>query len=161
MFVYITFGKLYTKIQDENSDGLLMQTVIAQTDNNDCLTMDFRYLVISVARYTPVSQRVDVFLDDKAFSEKNLKTLFTHLAKRYSGTKILIIIVSTNWKQLPLSSDCPPRGLSDTSSEAPEEFEYHQAEYFRNEEVEYFRYNPVLNTENFKKVILKRKENKP
>lgn len=133
---------------------LFANAALPQQTQKDCELINFRYLITYDERFTRVSRNIGVFLDKTAFSEKNLKNLFVYLAKEYSGTKILIIHVSTDWKQLPLPVDCGPRGISDVSTE-PENFEHHEASYYRNDNTEFFRYNPILRTGKFKKVILK------
>ncbi len=136
--------------------ALFVNPALSQRTTVDCADINFHYLITSDAQDTSVSRSVEVFLDNAAFSEKNLKILFAHLAKRYSRTKILIITVVTNWEQLPLPADCRSAGISDLSTK-PENFEYHEARYFRNQETEFFTYNPVLKTEDFKKVLLRKK----
>lgn len=139
---------------------------IERKAKDDCVTIDFHYLIVGDAQYTPISRQLHVFLDEKAFSEKNLKTLFNYLAQEYyPGKKRLTISVSTNWNQFYLPPACGSRGIGagDASNDAdePETFEYHKAEYFRDEKEEYFTYNPKLKTEKVKKIILKEKNSNP
>ncbi len=152
------FGIVLTPLLVETKspilDYIVSPKVYAQEVEVDCLELDFRYIVLLEAQYTPRSQYVEVFLDPTAFSEENLSLLFRHLAKNYSETRKLGVTVLTDWNQIPPPAICPPAGLSDTSNKK-EEFEYHKASYFRNGNSEYFTFNPVLRTEKLKKVILK------
>jgi hypothetical protein len=157
IFTYIIYEQSVGKNLDGDFGKSFAQTVVPQKEDENCSKLNFHFLEISNAQYTSVSRQVEIFLDEKAFSEKNLKILFEHLSAKYSDTKRLVISVSTNWEQLPLPFDCSPgaNGLSDTSDQKPVSFKYHQARFFKDEKVEYFIYYPILNTEKFKRVILK------
>jgi hypothetical protein len=119
----------------------------------DCVTMKFRYLVRNDYMSTPKMRYVDIFMDEKAFSEENLKTLFDYLSDKYTGPEDLTMVVVTNWNQLPLPTDCPPSGISGLPDK-PDKYDYHQAIFHRRGINKYFRYNPVLKSSIFKKVIM-------
>jgi hypothetical protein len=120
--------------------------------------MDFHYLIVADEQRSSVVRHVEVFLDEKAFSEENLKKLFAHLSPKYPATR-LIIEVFTDWNQLPLPSDCPGAGTSNMP-DRPDLYDYHQAIYYNLPEREYFRYNPTkkIHSSEFKTVVLKLKE---
>lgn len=155
VLVYVSFGQVVTKTENKDSDKLV--GVVPFAPKKDCVTIDFHYLIIENEQRTSTVRHIEVFLDEKAFSEENLKTLFTYLSNKHPETKILVVVVKTNWRQLPLPSDCPGIGRSNQPAR-PDEYDYHQATYYRNEKIEYFRYNPILKTEDFKEIILKGKK---
>jgi hypothetical protein len=137
---------------------LFINPTVAQINTaEDCEKINFRFIVLGTETYTPVSRQVFVFLDEKAFSENNLQNLFVYLAKQYTDKKILIINVWTNWEQIPLPVDCTYTGIPHTGNEKPEEFKFHYASYRQDDKGTFFIYNPVLNTEKYKKVIIKSK----
>jgi hypothetical protein len=122
----------------------------------DCMKMAFRYLITENEQRSSTVRHIEVFMDVAAFSEDNLKTLFTHISNKYPSSKILAIRVSTNWKQLPLPTDCPPTASS--SNNTKRDNSHHQAFFYRYGENAYFRYNPVLNTDDFTSIVLNGKE---
>jgi hypothetical protein len=127
----------------------------------DCRTMGFHYLVLENSQWTSTVRRIEVFLDEKAFSEKNLSELFGYLSDNNPEPKHLTIVVHTNWNQLPYPSDCPPYGLTNQPSK-PDEYDYHQAIFYRREiqgvVKEVYEYNPTLHTSDVKTVSLKRQK---
>jgi hypothetical protein len=56
-------------------------------------------------------------------------------------------------------SDCPPIGLTNQPAKT-DEYDYHQAVYYRREDIEYFRYNPILKVDQseFKTVVIRGKQ---
>jgi hypothetical protein len=137
---------------------LLINPVLAQIKTEECEKLNFHFIVLSNESYMSFSRTVFVFLDEKAFNENNLRNLFAHLSKQYADKKRLSIVVWANWEQLPLPFDCSPAAnrLSDTSDQKPNNFDFHEATYYKDEKAEYFRYNPVLKTDNFKTVVIKK-----
>ncbi|HEX8251068.1 MAG TPA: hypothetical protein VF599_23035 [Pyrinomonadaceae bacterium] len=119
----------------------------------DCVTMKFHYLVTLDFMLTSKIRRIEVFMNEKAFSEENLKTLFAYLSDKYTSSEDLNVIVNTNWNQLQLPTDCLPLRASN-QPDKPDKYDYHQAIFNRRGKIKYFRYNPVLKTSIFKKVTM-------
>lgn len=154
LFVCLACGELATKTNGESSNNAVAQTINIQKKTEDCNTLDFHYLVTWDSMVTPNTRQINIFLDEKAFSEENLKTLFTYLSDKDSNSENLMIFVKTNWQQLSLPTDCPPSGMSGGNGK-PDKYEYHEAKFYRREENEFFTYNPTLKTSKFKDVQLK------
>lgn len=151
---YIVIGQPRTSA-GENLGKRFTETSIRKMD--DCITMPFHYLIVENVLYSPKVRHILVFLDEKAFTEENLKTLFQYLSKKNPEPKHLTITLKTNWTQLSLSSDCPQLGLTNQPARR-DEYDYHQAIFYRRDRsgtVEYFRYNPILKTADLKTVVLK------
>lgn len=127
---------------------------LAVATPGDCKTFQFRYLITENVLYTEKVRHVEVFLDDNAFSEENLKALFLYLSKQFPQPTHLTIVVNTDWKQIHLSSDCPGTGMSSRPSEW-KNFDYHGATFYRRDATLYFTYNPDLKTKEEKIVSLK------
>lgn len=123
-----------------------------------CTTFNFRYLQTQNVMYSPVVRHIEVFLDEKAFSEGNLQSLFAYISKQNPDPIHLTVVVKTNWAQLDLASDCPGQGVSGQPSD-PHEYDYLQATYYRHKQVEYFRYSPATHVDSadFKEVIIRKK----
>lgn len=121
----------------------------------ECVRTKFRYLIVQDILAWESQRHLLVFLDERAFSEENLKELFIKLSKKYSEYDELLIKVETNWERLPMPNDClPPVGSSERSN-GSDENKFHRAIFYRKGASEYFKYNPILNTSDFKTVILK------
>ena len=121
----------------------------------------FRYLIVSnqVAMNGHPSEKareILVFMDEKGFSEENLKVLFTKLSKKYSYPSILDIRVETNWSRIPTPEECEGWGTSGEPDRGDED-DYHWAVYLRNGENEIFHYNPTLKDTLVKTVVIKGK----
>ncbi len=154
LFLCIACSEIATKSGVGKSDNVIAQTVGITKKLGDCVTLNFHYLVTWDSMVTPNTQQINIFLDEKAFSEENLKTLFTYLSGKNPNSQNLIVIVKTNWQQLSLPSDCPASGTSGGANK-PDEYDYYQARFYRREENAFFTYNPTLKTSNFKDVQLK------
>lgn len=127
-------------------------------DKNSCLTFNFRYLILSDERMSPTTRTIEVFTDEKAFNEENLRKLFRYLSDKNPDpdpeTKRLNIFVYTDWKQLGFPSDCPPSAMSGGDS-GRDAYDYHWARFYRKEGREFFVYNPVKKEWKDKDVIMK------
>ena len=128
------------------------------TPQQDCVTFDFHYLELENYPYeTSTLKHIEVFIDEKAFTEKNLSTLLGYLSDKYLKWKYLVVVVHTNWEQLQFPSDCPGSGSSNQPDD-PHENDYHHATMYRTGENQFFHYNPVLKTYERKTVIVKGKK---
>jgi hypothetical protein len=138
---------------------VFVNSSLAQKQRKDCITFKFNYLVTSNILQSSTVREIDIFLDEKAFSEDKLKILFTYFSAKYPKVKILIVKVKTNWAQLQPPSDCPPSGESN-QPDNPDEYDYHFAVYRRerNDNSEYFTYNPILKTRHLETRTLKTTE---
>jgi len=121
-----------------------------------CTKFDFRWLELENVLYSEKVRHIEVFLDERAFSEENLRTLFAFLSKKNPHPQHITAVVYTNWQQLPLPSpDCPGWGMSNMP-EKPDRYDYLQAIYYRREAREYFRYSPAtkVHDSEFKTVLI-------
>ena len=152
LFVYVADSK----IQVKNPNNIMAQTPVVEK-KKDCVKMDFHYLELDDYSYeTSTLKHVEIFLDEKAFNEKNLAILLGYLSDKYSKWKYLVVVVHTNWAQLQFPSDCPGSGISEQPAD-PHEFDYQQAVMYRTGENQFFNYNPVLKNSEMKTVIVKGK----
>jgi len=152
------------KVDADNSSKIDLrenvQTPPVSKNAEDCVTMNFHYLITLDFKPVANTQQIEVFLDEKAFNEENLKTLFSYLSDKNTEPKDLpngsnlIIIVKTNWQQLDLPSDCLPSGSSGEKGKTDTN-NYHFARFYRRGENSYFGYNATLNTSKLKDVIMK------
>jgi hypothetical protein len=156
LFVVVACNGAISKTVDSNFDNGNIQPLSNNKAKEDCVKLDFHYLITSDSMTAPNLRLIRVFLDEKAFSEENLKELFNYLSNKYSEPNNLVIQVNTAWAQLPLPSDCPGGGISN-QPDRTDKYDYHQAIFYRGSKAPYFKYNPVLGTSNFKEVVLKDK----
>lgn len=161
LFVCIACGQVVTKITADEPSKIPIQNSVVQKDKKDCVTFKFRYLEIENVLYTPGVRHIEIFLDEKAFSEENLKTLFEYISEKNPEPQHLTAIVHTNWTQLDFPSDCPGSGMSNMPAR-PDEYDYYQATYHRRAKVEYFDYSQKLkiHSSEFKRVILRNETGK-
>ena len=159
VFVCIALGQVATNIATEESITVSAQTSVAQKQTKDCVKFKFHWLEIENVLYTPVVRHVEIFFDEKAFSEENLKTLFAYLSEKNPEPKHLTVVVHTNWAQLWYPSDCPPFAISE-QPDPPDKYDYLQAIYYRRKDREYFRYSPAVKVHDadFKMVVIKGKQ---
>ena len=136
----------------------ILQTSKAETMPEDCTTLKFRYLIIDDSMVTPNTRNIEVFLDDKAFNEENLKALFRFLSDKNPDPNELpnnlMVFVKTDWNQMPFSSDCPPSGFSGGDA-GKDRYDYHWANFYRRQGKESFVYNPTKKVWKDKDVIMK------
>ena len=137
-------------------NGISAQT--SRVDSEDCTDgITFNYLITDnlVAKDRRPSRRaryIYVFMDENAFSEENLKTLFTVLSRKYPAPQTLDIQVETHWQRVPIPSDCEGSG---TSSNPDDGIDAHWSVYLRRGKDEIFRYNVELNDTDIKTVVVK------
>ncbi|MCW5971460.1 MAG: hypothetical protein KIT57_23375 [Blastocatellales bacterium] len=109
----------------------------------------FRYVIVSNSISGEESdpnddaRHVDVLLDDRAFSETNLKMLFKLLSGRFPLPKVLDVRVYTNLEDV----ETPEEREAFKASEGPDdpsEYKYRRAFYLRDYYGnEWFTYNPT------------------
>jgi hypothetical protein len=155
---FLVISALFACVVESQENNTSTQVNTNKVSIQKCVTFDFRYLVLENELRSPTVRHIEIFLDDRAFSETNLKTLFEYLSKTNPDPKLLTIQVYSNWEQVPIPSDCPGTGRSNMPDK-PDKYDYYQAIYYRNDRngimIETFEYNPVLKNTEFKKVILK------
>jgi hypothetical protein len=133
------------------------------TDDSCNRKIEFKYVVVqnSVTKERNASddtREMWIFLDERAFSEENLRLLFEHVGKKYSSPGKLYVWVETHWDDVPNSDlDCKGYAISEGPDRADEK-DHHRATYFRTAEVELFRYNPKLKSSEIKTVVLRGKD---
>ena len=124
----------------------------------DCEPLGFQFIEFSNNMLSKTIQKITVFMNPKAFSKTNLKKLFTSLSNRHSQSKNLVIKVYTDWSQVSVKTtplDCPS-GAAVSEMRIKPTYKYHEAIFYRRGKREFFRFNPVLNTSKFEKVIMKK-----
>ena len=129
-------------------------TVEDNFDAYNC-ALRFRYLVAHNSLFSSKSRHIEIFLDDRAFNAENLKLLFSCLSRKYPEPTNLTVIVKTHWNQFPFHR--PGEGSSEMP-QAPDEYDYNQAKFFRRGETEYFEYSAKLKSP-LEKVLIKGKVN--
>ena len=162
VLVCIACGQVATKIATEESSSASAQTFVAKKQTKNCTTFRFYWLEIENVLYSPIVRHIEIFLDEKAFSEENLKTLFAYLSEKNPEPKHLTVVVHTNWKQLWFPSDCPPTAISE-QPDPPDKYDYLQATYHRRKDVEYFDYSQTvkIHAAEFKRVYIRNKQTPP
>ena len=121
----------------------------------------FRYVIVSNEGEGRRPKRgdgyryVEVLLDERAFSENNLKELFRLVSKRFSTPRALHVQVYTNLEDVETPEEKEKGKISETPFD-PNLERHHQAFYLRDDEGnEWFTYNPNPPDGETKKVILK------
>ncbi|MGE0104127.1 MAG: hypothetical protein AB7H86_17170 [Blastocatellales bacterium] len=120
---------------------------------------EFRYIIYSnevddTGRAKDTRRVIKILLDEKAFSEQTLKTLFYLLSKRYSDPDWLEVEVYTNLKQIPTPEENDLGWISEVDSD-PEFDKFHRSFLMRYDGNEFFRYNPTPPSRKLKTVIIK------
>src|SRR5436190_5582043 len=65
----------------------------------DCVRFDFRWLELENVLYSEKIRHIEVFMDERAFSEENLRSLFDYISKKNPNPTGLTVQVHTNWAQ--------------------------------------------------------------
>ena len=79
---YIVCGQTHSREESQTHSNEKIQTSDADTNFADCVTLNFHYLIISDYQVSPNTRTIEVFLDEKAFNEENLKALFRFLSDK-------------------------------------------------------------------------------
>lgn len=110
----------------------------------DCGDLKFRAIVTQNHLMSDKVRSMTIFLQPEAYSEENLRTMFTHYSRKYPEPESLLINVETDWERLPTADQCPTA----TSGSGPDATvnRSHRAKFRRVGGRATFRYNPVLNT---------------
>jgi len=133
------------------------ESTVSATPARFCKPFDFHWLELENEQYTSSIRHIEVFMDEKAFSEANLRALFEYLSKANPQPEGLTVVVHTDWSQFQNPSpNCSGWGMSE-SSEVPR-YDHLQAIYWRRPGREYFRYSPDVNVDQtrFKKVVIRK-----
>ncbi|MBL8125173.1 MAG: hypothetical protein JNJ39_13800 [Blastocatellia bacterium] len=124
-----------------------MTALFAQSNRNITKpTIPFRYVITENSIDDPddpkiASRHIELLLDQRSFSEQNLKLLFTLVSKRFPQPNLLFVDVYTSLEQAPTPEE---RDLGGTSNLEDQTNNRHLwAIYVRNKNDEYFRYSPV------------------
>ena len=128
----------------------------AMPTTKGCTMFGFRFLVIENRLWSSTTRHIDVFLDERAFSEKNLCMLFRHFADNNPEPTQLTVSVVTSWDQLPPSSTCPPTAMSEMPDAPPNGFKATFQRFIRkqNQVFEYYEYNPKPDSNEMRKVVM-------
>jgi|GEM_PF-3437244 len=97
---------------------------------------------------------VGVLMDEKAFSEENLRSLFPLLSKRFPDPQRLTVHVFTSLEQVRTPEESDTGGIS----EGPSDFSldnYHRALFIRDDGNELIRYSTELPVRGLRTVVLK------
>jgi len=134
-------------------------TTVSKPAAQFCQHFDFHWLELENERYSDKIRQIEIFMDEKAFSESNLKELFEYLSKSNPEPVGLIVVVHTDWSQFGIANpNCDGTGCGECNFDLPRH-DHLQATYWRRPEGEYFRYSPKVNVDDseFKEVVIKRK----
>lgn len=154
IFICTTCSQNAARIESTNVEETETQNISTKKSLEDCVTMKFRYIVTENTIQSSNFRKIEVFLDEREFTVENFKELFSYLSNKYPDPKYLTVLVKTNWEQLQFPSDCPGVGISNVPRR-PDEYDYHQAIYFRRGKNEYFRYSTKLKTEELETIVIK------
>jgi len=158
LFICIACAQVSTKTENTSYLNDIAKAPLAAKRTDDCITMDFHYPITSDNQASPNTRQIEVFLDEKGFSEENLKKLFRYLSDKNpdpnNSPNNLILKVNTDWKQLGFPSDCPGVGVSGGIT-GTDVNDYHWARFYRREEKEFFTYNPTKKVWKNKDVLMK------
>src|SRR5688572_28362400 len=103
----------------------------------------FRYVIIEnriEKDDSETSRIVEVLLEERAFSEQNLRILFELLSKRFPTEDSLHVRVHTSLDQAPTPEERDEGGTS--GNPEPSRRKYYWAVYVRSDYDEHFRYSP-------------------
>ncbi len=121
----------------------------------------FRYAIVSNEREGRGRKRADgyryveVLLDERAFSEENLRELFRLISKRFPQPRVLHVQVYTNLEDVETPEEREMPKASEASLDTSLD-RYHQAFFLRDSEAsEWFTYNPSPPGTEMRKVLLK------
>ena len=100
-------------------------------------------------RYVFIENRIDdggdrrilqVLMDEKAFSERNLRILFELIGKRFPNDD-LVVSVFTSLEDAPTPEERDEGSISEETESRP--VKHYWAVYLRHEGYDFFRYSPV------------------
>ena len=149
--------------EQENRSPEPISTVEIQQEKNlsepryhTCAQFKFKFFIIDDLLYTETYRQMRVFMDEKGFSEPNLRTLFDYISKLNPDPVGLTVTVYTNWEQFqnPLPHGC---GMAMSEGNRPVDYRFQEATYYRRDRPknrEYFRYRLARNSSKTKTVIL-------
>ncbi len=141
-FVQTSFGQVKKALDDNCDNGIKFHYLVVWNENSE--------------QENPLesSREVLVFLDEKSFSEENLKILFSYLSQKYKSPNNLEIRVETDWEKIPNNDSCEGSGISGSPNNEDRD-NYYWALYVRHNKDEIFRYNPKLKSTEIKTIVLK------
>jgi hypothetical protein len=138
---------------------LLVQFSLGQSEdsNKECLEHDeIRYLTfqntVSKSNDDPKVREIYLFYDERAFSEENLRILFTYLSKKYPKPNSMTIRLETSWDKVS-DPDCG-EGVGYSNRPDLEKKRLH-AVFIRSGKNEFFRFTPTLESINLETVVIK------
>ena len=158
MFAFALFASVFVSCEPNE---LVNAQISTKTDTVEaCGRLRSRFFVTRSSMYSENVRNLDVFMDESAFSEENLKQMFNYLEAQNTDAKILIIKVKTNWKQFSFPDDCLNGTGASNMPYDPSIFDYYHATYNRSNfpdtgRSEFFKYNPELKVEKYKTVHIK------
>jgi hypothetical protein len=130
---------------------------------NKQLRSSFRYAIVSNEIVNVTGDAADAFryvvvlMDQKAFSEENLKELFKLVSARFPTPNRLDVQVYTNLEQVETPEE-HEQGKVAESPDNPVIDKYHWALFIRSQGNELIRYNPNPPDRKMKTIILKGKD---
>jgi hypothetical protein len=136
------------ELMQDNTNRLLWQATPGSYD--ELKQLGFRFMVYKNS-ISFGGRNMRVFLDEKAFSEENLRKLFKTLSKAFPEPMELDIDVITNLEQAYIFGE--PMSSEDTNTS--NSGNHYWAVYHRFKDNEYFRYGPNPSGGEVKTVVLK------
>jgi len=118
----------------------------------------FRYVIIEnrLDEDTKTEDKrrvVEVLLDKKAFSERNLRLLFQLVSKRFADDELLDVWVHTSLEQAPTPEERDKGGTSEDPDRSTKRDYW--AAYLRSTDDEYFRYSPPKDKSDIKTIQIR------
>lgn len=156
----IFYAWAFARLSSDSTHNVMAQSqpeTKASSPTKFCKQFKFHWLELENEKYSEAIRHIEVFMDEKAFSEANLRELFDFLSKSNPDPEGLTIVVHTDWSQFSEPSpNCPGTGCGECSSKV-DPYDHLQAIYWRRPNREYFKYSPKLGVANseFTTVVIK------
>jgi len=126
----------------------------------DCPGLNFTYQIAGNDMWSEKIRHIYLYLEPKAFNQKNLRQLFACVSKANPDPVNLIAELNTDWSRLPDPSSTEPGSGCGGCKEDPHKYDFLQAKYVRREHSEYFKYSPVTHVKDwdFTTVVIRGKK---
>ncbi|MGH9818979.1 MAG: hypothetical protein ACRD43_02320, partial [Pyrinomonadaceae bacterium] len=106
-----------------------------------CPNVDFSFFQTQNVMYSSKVRHVELYMEPKAFTEKNLRSLFACISAANPEPIHLTAVLETDWSRVHIPDGSPGYGASNMPPD-PHEYDFLQSTYYRRENHEYFRYSP-------------------
>ncbi len=107
-----------------------------------CPKVNFYFFQTQNLMYSSKVRHIELYMEPKAFTEKNLRSLFACISSANPEPIHLTAKLETDWSRVHIPDGRSGSGASNMPSD-PHEYDFLQATYYRRERQEYFRYSPA------------------